>query len=498
MTTEPKLSKSQYLKGLQCPKALWFYRHRKDLAPETDAATQARFDTGHDIGVLAQQYFEGGVEVTNEYWDITGAITSTEQFVKDGHDIIYEATAMHPVDGSYSRIDILRKVAGTDAWDLIEVKSSTGIKGYHIDDVSLQYHVFYHAGYKIRKCFMMVIDNSYVRDGEIDPQALFKLEDISEHVFAKQSEVEYVAGQLGYVLDRKKEPEAEIGARCNSPFECDYKAHCWKHVPEYSVFNVYAGKKADEIVGHINSFDIQNIPVDLLPGGSKRIDISCFQDDKVHIDEENLRVFLGRLQYPLYYLDYETLGPAIPIFDGTGPYNQIPFQFSLHVQTEPNAKLLHHEFLHKELSDPRRPMTEALIDLCSDNGSVIVYSQTFEEGCNNKLAEAFPEYSTGLQQINQRMVDLLIPFRKRWLYHPAQMGSASIKYVLPAFTDLSYEDMGIANGMEASGQYQAFAEGRLPKPEHETLWNNLSEYCELDTLAMVKLVDVIREAMVEE
>ncbi len=194
---ESSISKSQYLKGLQCPKALWLYRHRKDLAPKIDPETQARFDTGHEIGQWAMKYFEGGAEVTLPYWDIQGAISATEQYIQDGKKIIFEATAKHPVNGCYSRIDILKRVEGSDEWDMIEVKSSTGVKDYHLDDVGFQYHVFCNAGYKIRKCFMMLIDKSYVRQGPIDPQSLLKLEDISDYVFAKQKEVETVAEQLG-------------------------------------------------------------------------------------------------------------------------------------------------------------------------------------------------------------------------------------------------------------------------------------------------------------
>lgn len=197
MAAEPKISKSQFIRGLQCPKNLWLYRFKKELAPEIDSQKQALFDTGHDIGELAKAYFNGGVEVTESYKEITAAAATTQKFIADGQEIIFEATAVHPVDGSYSRIDILKKVSGTDEWDLIEVKSSTSIKDYHIDDMSFQYHVFYNAGFRIRACYMMVIDNTYVRQGAIDSSQFFKLEDISPLVFSKQGEVESVAGQLG-------------------------------------------------------------------------------------------------------------------------------------------------------------------------------------------------------------------------------------------------------------------------------------------------------------
>lgn len=491
------ISKSQYVKGLQCPKALWLYRHRKDLAPEIDAQTQARFDAGNEIGTLAMSYFDGGVEVKNAYWDVKGAIESTQQFIKDGHDIIFEATAMHPVDGGYSRIDILKRVSGSDEWDLIEVKSSTSVKDYHLDDMAFQYHVFNGAGYKIRKCFMMVLDNSYIRAGDIDPKSLFKLEEISSEVFSKQAEVEAVAGQLGYVLERKKEPGVSIGARCFAPFECDYRDHCWKYVPDYSVYDVFQKKKAEEL-SRQHGVALEKLPNHIRPGGVKGLDIDSYLNGETIIDIANIRGFLSQLQYPLYFLDYETINPAIPLFDGTRPYQQIPFQFSVHIQESPDAELVHHEYLHKEQTDPRRFFAEKLIDLCGVDGHVIVYNQSFEIARNNDLARDFPEYATALNAINSRVIDLLEPFRKRWLYNPSQKSSASIKTVLPAFTDLSYDDLEISHGGDAMLQYNSFINGSLPETEQPALWKNLVEYCKQDTYAMVLLLEVLIKITAED
>lgn len=485
----PKLSKSQYIKGLQCPKALWFYRFRKDLKPEIDAETQARFDTGNEIGLLAQDYFPDGIEVTGEYWQIESAEKLTRQFIGEGHTLLYEATAISPVDGSHARIDIFRKVEDSDAWDLIEVKSSTSVKDYHIDDMSLQYHAFSDAGYQINKCYMMVIDNTYVRSGEIDLQSLFKLEDISDQVLEKQEGVKIQVEKLLAALDSNIEPTEEIGARCKNPFECDYKSHCWKEVPEYSVFNVFSAQKADSIVKIIESYEIEDIPPKLIPGGIKQIDIEAYLIGRIVENKENISSYLGQLEYPLYYLDYETIGPAIPLFDGTKPYGQTPFQFSLHVQKEPGVEPEHHEFLSRERTDPREALIRSLIELCGTEGSIVVYNQGFEASCNNKLGAAFPAYSEELNKINQRMVDLLDPFKKRWLYSPAQNGSASLKSVLPAFSSLDYKELEIGGGGEASSKYQAFVEGKIGSEEAHSLFEDLSKYCSLDTYAMVVLIE---------
>lgn len=488
------ISKSQYIRGLQCPKALWLYRHRKDLAPEITPDKQALFDTGHAIGELAMQYFGDGVEVTNEYWDVKGAVDATEKFVQDGHDLIFEATAIHPIDGGYSRIDILKRVSDSEEWDLIEVKSSTQVKDYHIDDMAFQYHVFNGVGYKIRKCFMMVIDNSYVRNGDIDPQQLLKLEEITGQALAKQNEVESVAGQLGYVLDRKKEPDVSIGAKCFAPFECDYRPYCWKNVPDYSVYNVFNKSKAEDIARR-HGVKLESLPDHVRPGGVKGLDVQSYLSGDMIVDHANINGFLQQIQYPLYFLDYETLRDAIPIFDGTRPFQQIPFQFSVHVQDSADADLVHHEYLHKERIDPRHAFAEKLIDLCGDNGTVLVYNQAFEIARNNDLARDFPEYAQSLQAINSRIVDLLVPFRKRWLYHPDQASSASIKAVLPAFTDRSYDDLEISDGNKAMMQYGAFMAGELDESLWPDLWSNLTEYCKQDTYAMVLLLDVLTECV---
>lgn len=229
------------------------------------------------------------------------------------------------------------------------------------------------------------------------------------------------------------------------------------------------------------------------PGGVKATDIDDWLNGEMRTDADSLGTFLGELEYPLYYLDYETLNPAVPLFDGTSPYEQVPFQFSLHIQQEPGGECQHYEFIHKNCSDPRPHFVRRLVELCGNEGSVVVYNRAFEAGRNNELAAAFPEYSGALEAINSRMVDLLIPFRRRWLYHPDQKSSASIKAVLPCFTDLGYKDMEIGDGGTASLQYTAFMNGSLAEDELTALWNNLAEYCRQDTWAMVELCRILSE-----
>ncbi len=288
----------------------------------------------------------------------------------------------------------------------------------------------------------------------------------------------------------KNQPAIQIGAQCNKPFACDYQHHCWQHIPDYSVYNIYRGNKVDDIISKIASHDIKDIPANLLPNGLKKIDVEAYQNNQTHIDAENISAWLGKLSYPLYFLDYETIMPAIPLFDKTRPFQQIPFQFSLHIQrdeasdTENDTE--HVEFLHQQLSDPRQAFAEALVKSCGTTGSVIAYNQSFEKARNRELARDFPQYANALHAINDRVIDLLQPFKKRWLYSPKQQSSASLKSVLPAFTDLSYDDMTIAGGGDAMNDYLDFMQGNIANPDE--LFKNLKQYCKLDTHAMLALM----------
>lgn len=487
------ISKSQYIKGKQCPKALWFSLYRKDLAPPVDAAKQALFDSGNEVGDWAKKCFPAGVEVTEPYFKAREGADATAALISAGHEVIFEATAIHAIDGTYSLIDILRKVSGADAWDMIEVKGSTGVKDYHSDDMSFQYRVFTGAGYRINRCFMMLIDNEYVRRGGIDPQRLFKMEEITADVLGQQPDIEAAVLTMKSVCESKDEPQASIGARCFKPFDCDYMKHCWNGVPDYSIYNVFTGKKADEIVESLGSYEVKSLTAELMPAGAKAKYVRSYISGEVYSEPANIRGFLQGLQYPLYYLDYETIAAAIPLFEGTRPFQAIPFQFSLHVEHSPGAELQHHMFLHKEATDPRKAFIEDLISRCGSKGSVVVYNQAFEKGINTSLQRDFPNHAAAIEEINARMVDLLVPFKSRWLYHPAQNGSASIKNVLPAFTPLKYDGLGITNGQDASQKYLDFMHSKLSPVETEKLMADLEAYCGLDTLAMKALVNVLYE-----
>ena len=481
-----RISKSDYVLGIKCPIALWFKKYRKELQPEMN---QAVLDRGTEIGMLAQNRFPGGVVISALPWDYEAA-WRTQDAIKIGEPYIYEAT-LSTDTGEYCAVDILRN-NDDGTWDIIEVKSTTRPHDYHYIDVSFQRYVFTQCGIKIRKCFIMTLNPEYVRNGRVDLDGLFTLHDVTDELQdmeTVQSEIKRIRAVLG-----GPEPGVTISkTKCNKFYECGYKCHCWKNIPQYSVFDAFKGALADDVYSEYGA-DLKNIPADVRERQMHPGDIEAFLDNADVINPAILKQFTDSLRWPLYFLDYESIMPAVPMFDNSRPYQQVCFQFSLHVQRTPGAELEHYEYLHDNPNtDPRPGLIKHLIETIGDTGSVIVYNQAFEEVRNNEMARDFPEYTEQLQAINARMVDLLIPFRERGLYKPCQNGSASIKQTLPAFVpEMSYVNLGIHNGTEASDKFMAFMTGNQTPDQTKQMMDDLHEYCGQDTMAMVRLLDVIR------
>ena len=480
------LSKSDFMMAEDCVKALWLKKNRKELMPEYDEATLATFDVGNQVQDLARDFYPDGVMVEAESWDVENGSRLTKELSKK-HDVLYEAFAKLP-NGCFCRIDVLAK--NGKAWDMIEIKSATGVKDYYIDDLTFQKYVFENAGYPIKRCKVLHLNNNYVRHGALDIKQLFAEDDVTEEVNETFQNIELSVTDMLKQQTDKNEPTVKLHAACA---DCPFYHYCGKDVPEYSIFDLLQAAKADEFYNNTNSCEIKDLPLSYCTTDKQLIDRDCYLNDKIHVEKENIKDWLNTLEYPLYYLDYETVMPAIPMFDNASPYLQIPFQFSLHVQKTPGGELEHIEFLHQERSDPRRALAEALVKGCGKKGSVVVYNQSFEKTRNKELAALFPDLSEDILAINERVVDQLIPFRNRYLYSPKQKSSASIKYVLPAFSNLSYKGMNIANGGEAMNKYLAFLEDKQTDEESKQMFADLLKYCGQDTLAMVLLMKVLYE-----
>jgi hypothetical protein len=437
------LSKSRYLNGLQCPKLLWVATNEPERLPEPDASTQHRFDQGHLVGELAKRLYPGGIDLPSE--DFIGNIALTKELLHQRKPL-FEASVL---SGSICAMaDILNPV-NDDEWDIVEVKSATSVKKAHYDDVAFQRLCWEDAGVRIRRCFLACINNQYVRNGEIDPKGLFAVHDISEQMAGASEGIKDRVAHMLDVINEPACPQVDIGPHCGDPYPCPLE-ECWEDLPEHNVFTLcYGGEKSHELYrsGIIN---IAHIPAGYKLNNKQRIQCRCVASGRPYVNKAAIKQFLAGLEYPLYFLDFETFGTVIPLFDGTRPYQNIPFQFSLHVQKTPGGALKHHSFLAEGRQDPRPELVATLSRLIGGHGSVIAYNKSFEEGVLKELGNSFPEYAGWTESVLSRLVDLILPFRNFHYYHPEQKGSASLKSVLPAVTGLSYDEMPIGTGEDAS------------------------------------------------
>jgi len=475
------ISKSKYLSGLQCPLLLWVTFNEPSALPPTDATTQAIFDQGHEVGNLAKKLFSDGVEVEFEN-GFQYRIERTRELVKE-RKTIFEAT--FAAEGLYGQADVLVP-AGKDKWDLIEVKSSTQVKKINVEDVAFQRYCYETADIKIRNCYLMLINNEYVRRGPIDPEKLFVRHDITENVTLLLPTVAEKIKEMRRIIAGPR-PKQLIGAHCNDPYKCALCEKCWDFLPEHNVTELYYAKKQGYDLLQQGILRIADIPSTVKLGAKQTIQQEAIISGETHVDRAQIRAFLKTLEYPLAHLDFETFSDAVPRFDGVKPYQQVAFQYSLHIDN--GKKIVHKEFL-AESGDPRPALLEALKRDLPEKGSIIAYNASFEIGRLNELAVEFPAHGPWIRAAIARFVDLLVPFRQFAHYHPDQHGSCSIKAVLPALCGTTYDDLEIGKGDEASREYVRVTYGDVSTIERERVRKALLTYCKQDTQAMI---DVLKE-----
>ncbi|MGD8349780.1 MAG: DUF2779 domain-containing protein [Gammaproteobacteria bacterium] len=483
-----QLSKSQYLRGLQCPKALWLFKYRQELAAEPDARRQHLFDTGHRVGALAQQLFPGGVEVAYRAGDYPGMIDETAQSIHRG-GVVYEGS--FAADGVFVRADIL--VPNGDAWDLYEVKATASTKPVHKPDVAVQWYVI-GRHLPLGRAHLVHLNTSYVRDGALDVRDLFTIDDVTEAVEDQQAAIERNLRQLETVL-AGAEPEVPIGTQCNNPYECDFRAHCWRNVPYPSVLDLCrlnGDRKFEYYHRGIVTYEDARNHIEL--NAVQSLQVNTALNQTVHIDAGAIADFLRNVRFPVHFLDFETFQDAIPRFDGQRPYQNMPFQYSLHV-VHGTGELEHREFLADENEDPRLELARRLVDDLGDEGTIFAYHQQFELGVVRGLARDCAEFDARLMALTHRFEDLEVPFKNLMYYHPDFHGSFSIKSVLPALfpgdPELDYKNLAIRSGDEAMNVFPRLREIDDPD-EKAAIRDALRAYCRLDTLAMVKLWEKLK------
>lgn len=487
------LSKSLYVRGIQCPKSLWFKKYKPDvLEQNTDPAI---FETENMVGELACELFGGGQRIKFDGSSFDEKIAQTKNFIKNGEKVIYEATFCF--DEILVMVDILQVVDGKLI--INEVKSSTSLSDVYIGDASIQYYVISSLGYDIRRINVIHLNNQYIRGDKLELDRLFVINDVTDRIVSMQSKVAENIKKLKRTIGDDVEPNLDIGAHCFKPYECDGMNHCWREqrkIPDgTSVFNIAKinKKKATEFYqdGIVNIADIKGIDAF---NANQQIQIKAQINGEEFIDKVTIKEFLDTLSYPLYHLDFETFQQAVPEFIGIRPYEQIPFQFSIH-KDYGNGNLEHFEFLAEAGADPRYELALNLIKFIPQDACVLAYHASFEKGVIQNLATLFSQLSSHLMNIHSNIKDLEIPFAKKFYYHPKMCGSSSIKKVLPAIVpsfESAYSSLDlIHNGGEAMSEY-AKLKGKT-MGEQDAIRKALLAYCKLDTLEMVKVLEKLRE-----
>ena len=482
-------SKSQYIRGLQCHKSLWLYKNKPELREIADEAQESIFKEGISVGGVARELFPHGVEIVFDASDFNGMTNKTQALIKDGTEVIYEATFNE--NGIFAMADIL--VRNGNSWNMYEVKGSTGVKEVHIDDASIQWYALAQS-IKLNRAYIIHIDNQYLREGELEVNKLFCIEDITEAILQKQDEI--IPNLIAMEEMLKNEiPDIDIGVHCSNPYECDFHELCWKHVPKPSVFDIsYAMGKQWKLY-HQGILRIEEIPADFKFGKNASLQIKHHHSKEVHIDKPKIEEFLETIEYPINFFDFETFQNAIPRFDDQSPYAQMPFQYSLHILHK-DGRLEHKEFLGDEKNDPRAPLTYQMLKDITPYGSIVAYNQSFEQTQIRNLALFCSEIRNELLALNDRFVDLAHPFQYKYYYHPDFYGKYSIKVVLPTLfpddDELNYKKLSIQNGGMAM---DTFANLYLLKDEipRQKIRADLLAYCHLDTLAMVKIWEKLHQ-----
>lgn len=443
------LSKSTFLYGCQCVKRLWLHKYKPEERDEMDETQAAVFQAGTDVGKLAERLFPGGVDARpSDTFSYQQSVADTQRYIQEGKTIIYEAAFQF--EGLLCAVDILVKQQNT--WVAYEAKSTTSVKDYMYQDAAFQFYVINNSGLPLEDFHIVHLNNQYIRKGDLDVHALFTKVSVKEKILELQEVIAQKAIELKAVVANKKQmPLIEVGEHCDKPYACDFQGFCFANIEE---------EEPDY--------------------GKTQINKAAIQD------------FLKELQYPLYFMDFETWSTAVPEQDGHWPYRQVCFQYSVQVQETPNGPVTERAYLAEGTHSSSLLFLENLLRDLDTKGSILVYNQTFENTRLKELASEYMQYEEQIEAVKNRIVDLMPIFRKHYRL-PEMQGSYSIKYVLPALVpELSYDDLEIGNGGDASSAFYNL-KYLTDEQKIEKVRSNLLKYCGLDTLAMVSILNVLRK-----
>ncbi|HLP86923.1 MAG TPA: DUF2779 domain-containing protein [Candidatus Paceibacterota bacterium] len=494
-----KLTKTDYLIYKDCAKNAWVKVYKPEIyfAKPLSPFDEGIIETGNEVDLLARDLFPDGVIPANR-----DASEETMEFIKAQTPVIYQP--VFETEFYKAICDILVWDPLAKVYDLYEVKASNSGENkkakdeLYTSDIAFQYLVLKELGVPIGKLNLVRLNNEYVREASLDIRQLFSIEDFTERVMDAVDIVKEDMKNAYDILSNEVEPFG--------PCKCIVRgrsAHCTTfsysnpHIPEYSVHDISRiGSSKAKLAELIDSeiFTIEDVPEDFPLSEKQRNQVMATQLNKVIIDKEEISDFLDKISTPISFLDYETFAAGIPRFTGYSPFNQIPFQFSLHVVDDPEREPSHFEFIFTANRNPDEDFILALKEYLPSTGHVIVWNKSFEMGRNKDLALRNPEHKAFLEDVNSRMIDLMDIFTNQHFIHPKFKGKTSIKYILPVLApDLSYKTLDIKEGATASNTWNEIVVGELTDEEKEEKTKHLLTYCKLDTYAMYRIWKYLRE-----
>src|SRR5271155_1667805 len=399
-----RISKSKFVAGVQCLKRLYLQVHQPGLAAELDEASKAVIEQGRQVCLVAQKAFPGGVIVEAGPKELDKAIKTTRELIAVSEaPAIFEATFQH--DGVLVRTDVLKR-SGRSGHHLIEVKSATDMKPHYAYDIAIQRHVLTGADVEIEQASLMHLNREYVFDGkEYDVSQLFVIADLKPKDSVSDGEISDRLKEQFRVLNRNKPPDIKPGKHCTHPVRCEFYDHCNPELPtdHVSYLPRIQAKKVENLFAAGITL-IKQIPATFPLSERQRRAVECVKSGKPFVSPE-LADELDTLKYPLCFMDFETVFPALPRFAKMGPYDHIPFQWSVHRQERPGGALKHFEFLAENDSDPRLPFVESLCKVVTGAGNIVVYNQSFESSRLDDLARWLPAYVSDMKKIKTKIWD---------------------------------------------------------------------------------------------
>lgn len=480
------LSKTKLLSLAQCPRKLWLETYSPELLPEPSAEKTALLATGNTVGEIARRIYGRGAggHVVSFERGLRAAIDSTRALVeRGGSEPIFEATFDH--DGVAVRLDVLDR--SEPRAKIIEVKSSSRVKEHHIADCAIQAWALAQNGLSVRQVAVATLNTDFVYAGDGRYDGLLVETDVTEQVQQRMRSVGELVVAARRTLAALDEPAIGVGTHCAAPHECDFYTHCSPPAGKYPVLDLGGSKEKLFELMHSGFADVRDVPEAKLENDVQRRIWQQSRLEAPYVGPE-LRALMRTLSFPRYYLDFETIGPAVPIFAGTRPFEALPFQWSCHIEKGSGA-IEHAEFLELDGEPPMRRLAESLLATLGTRGPILVYTP-YERRVLNELAARYADLAAGLSALVERIVDLH-PIARRHYYHPAMHGSWSIKAVLPTVApDLSYDTLGaVRDGLAAQAAYFEAIDAKTPAARREALRRALLDYCRQDTLALVRLVE---------